>query len=240
MQLNTILQYKGQIELLSGLHIGSGDAEMKIGGIDSSVIKHPYTNAPYIPGSSIKGKMRSMLEWSVGSFNAKGSPVSWTEYQNEADPDKKQQIKYILQLFGVSGDANNDEIGREIGATRLSFWDCQMDQNWIKERDDNNQLMTESKSENSINRITGTADNPRFIERVPAGARFDFSLNVKLINDDQPDQLKPLIFSGLKLLEMDALGGSGSRGYGKIRFIHLTENGQPVQEQLDNTQVFAR
>ena len=97
MQLNNILQYKGQIELLSGLHIGSGDAEMKIGGIDSTVIKHPYTNQPYSPGSSLKGKMRCMLEWACGSFNKDGRVISWDEYHNETDGQKKQQIRQILQ-----------------------------------------------------------------------------------------------------------------------------------------------
>ena len=130
-------------------------------------------------------------------------------------------------------------MGIEIGATRLGFWDCELDPLWLKERDTNNQLMTESKSENSINRITGTADNPRFIERVPAGARFEFTLNIKLMNNDNADELKATVFKGMKLLEMDAIGGSGSRGYGKIRFIQLTENGQNIQEQLDKTQAFA-
>jgi CRISPR-associated protein Csm3 len=98
--------------------------------------------------------------------------------------------------------------------------------------------MTESKSENSINRIIGTADNPRFIERVPAGARFDFSLNMKLHRDDDAAALKQTIFKGMKLLEMDAIGGSGSRGYGKIRFIGLTENGQKIQQVFDELSVF--
>ena len=237
MQLSNIIQYKGQIELLSGLHIGSGDAEMKIGGIDSTVIKHPYTNAPYIPGSSLKGKMRHLLEWSYGAIYDHGKPVSYKDYQNESE-EKQAGIKIILQLFGVSGDANNETIGKEIGATRLSFWDCLLDASWLKERGTKNQLMTESKSENSINRITGTADSPRFIERVPSGALFNFALNMKITSSDDKGTLQNMLLKGLKLLEMDAIGGSGSRGYGKIKFIELTENDQDIQDKLDQLNVF--
>ena len=237
MQLANIIQYKGKIELLSGLHIGSGDAEMKIGGIDSTVIKHPYSNEPYIPGSSLKGKMRHLLEWSYGAIYDHGKPVSYKDYQSESG-EKQAGIKTILQLFGVSGDSNDENIGKEIGASRLSFWDCLLDDKWVKERDNKNQLMTESKSENSINRITGTADSPRFIERVPSGALFNFALNMKITSNDDKEIMQNMLLKGLKLLEMDAIGGSGSRGYGKIKLIELTENGQNIQEQLDQLNVF--
>ncbi len=239
MQLNNIIQYQGQIELLTGLHIGSGDAEMKIGGIDSTVIKHPYTNDPYIPGSSLKGKMRHLLEWSCGVINRQGKPASYSDYSKENDPDKKQQIKTLLQLFGISGDSQlNDEASAEMGMTRLSFWDCMANNEWLQQRSNHNQLKTESKSENVIDRIRGTAGNPRFIERVPAGALFDFRLNLKVTDKDDSQALKAMLFRGLKLLEMDAIGGSGSRGYGKIRFINLTEDGQDIQEQLQQYQAF--
>jgi len=237
MQLSNIIQYKGQIELLSGLHIGSGDAEMKIGGIDSTVIKHPFTNEPYIPGSSLKGKMRHLLEWTHGAIYDHGKPVGYKDYQNESG-ERKEKIKLIMQLFGVSGDSNNDSIGKEIGSTRLSFWDCMLVSNWKKERDERNQLMTESKSENSINRITGTADSPRFIERVPSGTVFNFSLNMKITSTDDKEELQEMLLKGLKLLEMDAIGSSGSRGYGKIKFKNLKENDNDIQAKLDEYNVF--
>jgi len=63
MKLTKISQIQGQIELVSGLHIGSGNTEMHIGGTDNPVIKNPVNNQPYIPGSSLKGKMRSLMEW---------------------------------------------------------------------------------------------------------------------------------------------------------------------------------
>ena len=66
MQLNNIIALEGTLELMTGLHIGAGSEELHIGGIDNPIVKHPYTNQPYIPGSSLKGKMRSMLEWKAG------------------------------------------------------------------------------------------------------------------------------------------------------------------------------
>jgi len=83
------------------------------------------------------------------------------------------------------------------------------------------------KAENVINRITGTAEHPRSIERVPAGTEFDFLLTFKIMDDSDEENFKYLL-QGLKLLEMDALGGSGSRGYGRIEFINLKLNGQPI------------
>lgn len=217
MQLTHMLQLEGHIELLTGLHIGSGDAEMHIGGTDNPVIKHPHTNEPYIPGSSLKGKMRSLLEWRSGQVQEK--PLGYADYQKSQNAD----VKAILQLFGVSGgDDLSLKQAEEIGPTRLSFWDCALDAGWVKGIRDRNLLLTEAKSENIINRISGTAEHPRNTERVPAGARFAFRLTFKKLAGDG-DELLDTVLKGLKLLEFDGIGGSGSRGYGKIRF-HLTDS----------------
>jgi CRISPR-associated protein Csm3 len=80
---------------------------------------------------------------------------------------------------------------------------------------DRNLPLTEIKPENVINRIKGTAENPRTIERVPAGAEFDLLITFKILESDD-EKLFDLLLKGLKLLEMDALGGNTSRGYGRI------------------------
>ncbi len=217
MQLTHMLQLEGHIELLTGLHIGSGDAEMHIGGTDNPVIKHPHTNEPYIPGSSLKGKMRSLLEWRSGQVQEK--PLGYADYQKGQNAD----VKAILQLFGVSGsDDLSLKQAEEIGPTRLSFWDCALEKAWVDDIKSRNLLLTEAKSENIINRISGTAEHPRNTERVPAGARFAFRLTFKQLAGDG-DELLDTVLKGLKLLEFDGIGGSGSRGYGKIRF-HLTDS----------------
>lgn len=230
MKLKRITLIEASIELKTGLHIGAGDTEMHIGGIDNPVIKNPITNLPYIPGSSIKGKMRSLLEWRSGAV--KSEPLGLK------DMDKKGVLP-ILQLFGMSGDAElTDDLAREIGPTRLSFWDCELDPEWVNGVKDDNMLLTEVKSENSIDRISGTASNPRFTERVPAGAKFRFRLSFKQLEQDASGLLDTVL-EGLKLLEYDSIGGSGSRGYGKIAFTNITINGEDASERFGRTQPFA-
>lgn len=240
MQLNNIIALEGTLELVTGLHIGAGSEELHIGGIDNPVVKHPYTNQPYIPGSSLKGKMRSMLEWKAGAIlftneKLKGKPVNQDilkELKN--DTHKYAEALKIAQLFGISGDSKDGSVTEEIGPTRLSFWDCHLTQEWLDARKKDTQNHTEAKSENIINRVTGVAEHPRQTERVPSGATFAFKLTIRQLDGD-PDLLST-VFAGLKLLELDGIGGSGSRGYGKIKF---TLADAVHQAEFDKTQPFA-
>ena len=219
MKLTNIVEIKAKLVLQTGLHIGAGDSEMHIGGIDNSVIKHPLTQSPYIPGSSLKGKIRTLLEWRSGAVQ--NNPLTLKDVSKNPE-----EVKNILRLFGISGDTKNSEQEvAEIGVSRLAFWDCALNEDWEKAIRDDNQLLTEAKSENTIDRITSTAGNPRQTERVPAGAEFDFKLTLRQFEGDKPELLD-LVLKGLKLLELDSLGGSGSRGYGKVKFTELTVDGE--------------
>ena len=227
-KLINITTISGTIKLKSGLHIGGGDATMKIGGIDNEVIKHPITGDPYIPGSSIKGKVRSLLEWKLGLVGInEGKPANVTKtYPTEKE---RENALKIAQLFGNGGEIKDDkELSQKVGVTRISFNDCE-----LKEK-----IKTEVKFENSINRITSKADNPRQTERVPSGAEFDFTVTVKVFENDA--NLIELLKQGMKLLELDSLGGNGSRGYGKIKFENLQENGKSIQEEFDQLDPFAQ
>jgi CRISPR-associated protein Csm3 len=228
MQLTRIRTITARLRLETGLLIGAGDSEMHIGGVDKQVIRHPLSNLPYIPGSSLKGKMRSLLEWKTGAVQEKPLGLADLDRANGA---QKAAIKAIVQLFGVSGDAQlTEERAREIGPTRLSFWDCELSPAWLQEVESLNLGLTEVKSENSINRITGVAVAPRFFERVPAGATFDFRLSLKVLDDED---LLPTVLAGLRLIELDSLGGSGSRGYGKVKFVDLEVDGEAVTLPAD-------
>lgn len=209
---------------------------MRIGGIDNQVAKNPITGLPYIPGSSIKGKIRSLLEWQLGLvLKSDGHPFSFKHLKHE---EIDTNAGNLLRLFGGAPDNDADDKVKKVGPTRLAFWDCQLNSTWKTEAlDKRNLLATETKSENSINRITGTADNPRFTERVIAGAEFDFRLNLKVVDDED---LLPLLLQGLKLLEADTLGGSGSRGYGKVEFQHLKVDDQEIQSEWEAIQPFAQ
>ena len=231
MKLTNIVEIKAKLVLETGLHIGAGDSEMHIGGIDNSVIKHPITQSPYIPGSSLKGKIRTLLEWRSGAVQ--NAPLTVKDITKNPE-----EVKNILRLFGISGDTKNSEQEvAEIGVSRLAFWDCALNSDWEKAIRDDNQLLTEAKSENTIDRITSltTGGGVRQTERVPAGAEFDFKLMLRQFEGDKPELLE-LVLKGLKLLELDSLGGSGSRGYGKVKFIELTVDGET--RNLDDIKPF--
>lgn len=235
MSLMKISMVEGKIELLSGLHIGGGDMEMHIGGTDNPVIKNPVTNEPYIPGSSLKGKMRSMMEWHGGVVaQTGGKPLSFNHITT-LEGATLESGKNILRLFGGAPESNPDHaLVEEIGTGRLSFWDCSLEREWVQQMDEKNLLLTEVKMENSIDRIKGVAENPRNTERVPAGSIFDFRLTLKQM---EGDQLLDELLKGLRLLELTGIGGSGSRGYGKITFRELTLDGESIQQQLDSVEV---
>lgn len=235
-QLTAITTITATLELVSGLRIGAGDSEMRIGGVDNTVIRHPHTQVPYIPGSSLKGKIRSLLEWRSGAV--KEEPLGYKDLQNASDTSR-DDVRRILQLFGISGDAKLGKEMLSLGPSRLSFWDCNLQAEWEQQVRDNNQMLTEVKSENRINRISGVAEHPRQTERVPAGALFDFRLSLKKLADDSDDLLRTAL-QGMKLLEFDSLGGSGSRGYGKVKFVNVQIDGEDRQAAFDAIQPFER
>jgi CRISPR-associated protein Csm3 len=237
MQLTNIHILEATLILETGLHIGGGDSEIHIGGIDNEVIKHPVSGEPYIPGSSLKGKIRSLLEWKSGAVQE--APLGKKEYDNAQSEQQAAAIKQILQLFGISGDTADESFQKEIGHTRVSFWDCPLNRDYVKRLDSDNLPLTEAKSENRINRIAGTAQDPRQTERVPAGARFDFKLTIKEFDGDD-EALSDTLLQGLKLLEWDSLGGSGSRGYGKVKLQNLRKNGEDISEDFANIQPFGK
>src|SRR5579883_2375773 len=121
LQLRKIQKLHGRLELLSGLRIGASESEIRIGGVDNQVIRHPHTGHPYIPGSSLKGKVRSLLEWLSGAV--KPEPLSYK------DIDRALLVKPILQLFGVGGgDQLKDNEAAKLGPTRLAFWDAPLNE----------------------------------------------------------------------------------------------------------------
>jgi CRISPR-associated protein Csm3 len=204
-----IFTLNGQIELLSGLHIGGGDDTMKIGGIDNPVIKDINTDKPYIPASSIKGKMRSLLEWHIGVVGiGDGKPFGSHLLTNAIfkSEDKKRDPINLIKLFGDS----NSKTDGTYGITRINVSDCKLIDEGLK--------VSEAKYENVIDRKKGTAEHPRQIERVPAGVKFEYNFRLKIFDNDDEKALKDMVKKGLELIENDYLGGSGSRGYGRVSF----------------------
>lgn len=228
MKLVNIHTIEAKLVCETGLHIGASVAQMHIGGIDSEVVKHPFTNEPYLPGSSLKGKMRCLLEWTAGIVDR--------SIQNQGE-----EAIAIAKLFGSSCDSNYEV---DLGPTRISVWDAPLTREWVAAQKENYLPLTEEKAENRIDikfdpreKVNKLEATPRFIERVPAGAEFKFKVVVKVFEGDD-DKLMDLLFKGLKLLEMDGIGGSGSRGYGKIVFSLLTINGEDAMQRLKDVRLF--
>ena len=222
----------------TGLHIGASNNTMDIGGVDNAVIKDKE-GKPYIPGSSLKGKMRSLLEYAEGLIKPEELIYS--------KKDEKEPIRIhmcdkaycpVCNIFGRNHGnhkhVNGEEINYEnVTPTRLLVRDAKLDENSITEEMKNNIDLewTEVKYENNLDRITSAA-NPRQTERVPAGARFKGEMVLNVLNDEGTIYLKKLI-QAMKLLEDDYLGGQGSRGYGKIKFenIKISFRGREYYEE---------
>ena len=196
------IRFSGNLEVESGLHIGASSAFAAIGAIDSPVIKDPVTNLPIIPGSSLKGKMRTLL---ARSYNQRIA-------ETPNDDDER-----ICRLFGASTGGGRD--GQSPIAGRFIFRDSFL-ANKDELMDKGLSTFTEDKFENTINRTTMSA-TPRQIERVVRGSKFAFELIYDVVDPTEVDEDLEMILAGLKLLEFDYLGGSGSRGYGKVAFKDL-------------------
>ncbi len=191
---------KGKIKLLTGLHIGASNDFAPIGAVDSIIVRNPIDRRPIIPGSTLKGKMRNLL-------------VKANSSSCILDSIEKDSIE-IKRLFGASSP--------EIIISRLQFCDSFLSEKSVNELKDKTDLyLTEIKFENNISRTTAVA-NPRQLERVPMGAEFSFHLIYNLEDTNELYEDFENISKGLKLLHMDYIGGSGSRGYGKIKFLDFS------------------
>jgi len=211
----------GRIECLTGLHIGGVAEELKIGGTDEPVIMDHVLKQPYIPGSSLKGKMRSLLEvrhsddWLMkdGAFHTCQEPS--------------------CDLCVTFGRSASERV--EAGPTRIIVRDSYPDKETLKLWDSTEDVLhgTEVKGENYLNRITSAAA-PRFIERVPAGSSFGLEIIFSQYDEEDARRLK-LVFEAMTLLEDNYLGASGSRGYGKIRFTDLTLMEKTLEDYRSGT-----
>lgn len=202
MRLKGKIFIDGKIKAITGLSIGGSKTDTLIGGIDDNVIK-TSEGVPYIPGSSLKGKLRSLYELCKRGYQCKCGDCD------------------ICAIFGVGANKRTENLG----PTRLVVRDAHLNKNTKKYMENKEDIFkdleliyTEGKWENTIDRKTSVADNPRQIERVPAGAKFDFNIIFNVFDDEDIDRFYELL-SAMSMLEDDYIGGSGSRGYGRIKFV---------------------
>jgi len=225
--LKGIIKLECKIRVLTGLHIGGSKENVEIGGIDNIVIKVPVLkldevierDVPYIPGSSIKGKMRALLEWVEKPKYDTGLTEIVIALTENKDKRKKKGEPCncgrcrVCKLFGAHKNAKSEEPVRlrveDFYPTKetIQMWKRFLEGDFV-----------EVKVENIIDRIKGTAKDPRHQERVIPFSEFTGFIKIRVHEGDRKE-LYDTIIRGIKLLEDDYLGGSGSRGYGKVKFI---------------------
>ena len=220
------LVLEGEIQCQTGLHIGAGKGSLEIGGADNPVVKDAF-GVPYIPGSSLRGRLRSLLEQTLGLavpseliFLSKRRGQEVRIHQSDRPDDD------VCVLFGRNAGRVEKVTGEAVDTVtatpaRLTVYDAPLVVESITQqmRENLDDELTEVKSENAVDRITSQA-NPRTLERVPAGARFRFRMVLDVLCPEDVPLLSRVI-EGLRLLEDDALGGGGSRGNGRIGFTAL-------------------
>jgi len=217
---------EGEMHCETGLHVGVGKGSLEIGGADNPVVKDAH-GRPYVPGSTLRGRIRALLEQATGMavpselvFISKRKGQEVRIHQSDRPDDE------ICILFGRSPGRMEKVGGGDIDSNhatpaRLSVFDAPLVPESITAsmRETLDDELTEVKSENAIDRITSQA-NPRTLERVPAGAKFTIRMVLDMMCPEDVT-LAPLVVQGLRLLEDDALGGSGSHGSGLVRFDNL-------------------
>lgn len=207
------------IKAQTGLHIGGSGGDLEIGGVDNEIIRNPLTNEPYIPGSSFKGKMRSLTEKRFGL--AQNKPIGNVNIHTCKNTDAYQACA-VCNIFGVPSESDIKELPTP---TRLLVRDVGLTEESMARLDQQTDLFAEHKTEVAIDRVTSAAV-PREIERVPAGAEFGPAELVFGVYGSADVDLLKTVFEALQLVEDDYLGGSGSRGSGKVKF--------------ENVEIFAR
>ena len=202
-KLNKKIIVTGKLTLKTGLHIGGTNTALGIGGPDSLVVRNPITNVPYIPGSSLKGKMRSLIEVRDATIGA--------DKRATKDPTTAAGA-----LFGTVGKSEK----KDNHPSRLIVRDAEMDMTNADMLKNTDLPYTESKTEVTIDRITAKA-MPRTIERVPAGVSFNVNMVINIFDGEDESKLLKTLNDAMALLEDDYLGGNGSRGYGQVAFSEM-------------------
>lgn len=199
-KLSHYLKCTAKIEILTGLHIGGSKEGLKTGGIDNPVIRNPITNQPFIPGSSLKGRFRMALEVKYNDISI--------ENKGAGPSSNNTHISQVVKLFG------NSDSKKQTEPTRLIFRDAKLSQGYEE------YAQGEEKIEVKMDRqkMAGFSGANRTQERIPAGAFFDFEVMMRLFEGDNDKMFSDRLEEAMKIVELEFLGGSGSRGYGQVKF----------------------
>lgn len=199
----------GVLTCKSGCRIGGSKDDIGVGEMDNPIIRHPLTKHPYLPGSSIKGKLRSLSEYREGKVPSNGQPHGCTD-----------TTCLVCRVFGP-----HKTVDHQHGPTRLIVRDAVLTPEAEREliaAQVHGINFAEVKSENWIDRNTGIAGRGglRSQERVPAGTRFALNLSIRIFEGDDEQKIVNFIEQALDWLPNDTLGSSGTRGYGWVELAY--------------------
>ena len=230
---------RGSITCRSGLHVGGSKDNIDMGETDNPVVRDPLTDLPYIPGSSLKGKLRALLEQGASPphYDPNGEPRNHRPTSRNPTEVAQSRAAYkacaICRIFGPHKDPDHP-----LGPTRIIVRDCRLrDRDRLRLealRDEKQFNFTELKTENLVLRTNNTARNPRILERIPADISLELDISVRVFasDDDADDELAMLglIKQGLEIIQRDTFGGSGSRGSGWVAFActAVTHDGKEI------------
>ena len=247
LKLKKVLLLEGNLVAETGLRIGTGKASLTIGDIDMTTVKDPKTGLPYIPGSSIKGKLRSTItkmkkdlaplkEYyeSKGKSEAQLKELGWKKIQDIWIHDCSKTECEICTVYGSSAENNTR------GPTRIKVFDAPAVGIWKDEKINqihNPDELLEIKSENTLDVLTAHSV-PRTVERVSAGTVFKFKLAFEVYNDEDEKLFTQYVIDPLKVILREGIGSSTSRGYGKLRLENVTikevigKKGEGITEEI--------
>lgn len=216
LKLKKHMVFRGTLVCKSGLHIGGTEVGIEIGGAENPVIKDPQ-GRPYVPGSSLKGKLRAMLEYKYNKVGDDGKPCGCAQPLDKCP---------VCTLFGPHQKPTHD-----LGPTRIVVRDAMLTPEWLKRWEDAKKEgveFTETKTETMVDRRTGIAADRslRTQERIPAGTEFRVEIVLRVFEGDDEQKMKDYILEGIDLINKDYLGGSGTRGYGwvEIKDVKVTDS----------------
>lgn len=200
-----------QIILLTGMHIGGSKESVKIGGIDNPVIRNPITNIPYIPGSSLKGRFRMALELKYNDVSIEYADKDKSKVKGVGPSETTNNPSQVVKLFGNARPQSDRE------PTRLIF----RDSNLVAGYED--YVQGEEKIELKMDResFKGYKGQNRTQERIAAGAKFDFELMMRVFENDNEDTFQKRVEEAMRIVESEFIGGSGTRGYGQVKFENI-------------------
>lgn len=195
--MRDVLLIEACLTTVSSLYIGAGADREAGGSRDLPVLRNALDDMPIVPGSSLRGRMVTLLK----------------AHCPDAIAGEETAAQALAILFGTPGKRS-----------ALSFWDCQPEVPWAYEHRAAGLALTHWRSEQAPMPDKRLVFRRR--ELISAGVRFRFRLTLlaaQAENAGLPTQAAlDRVRQGLLLMEQHGIGGATVRGFGRVAFSDVT------------------